>query len=98
MVDCLSTGADPLSCAAPLTHLPGTLELSSYWRSLSDVKAVSLDDLICPQGYCPAMVNGIPTLQDTNHLTAAFSRHIAYVLDDHLDDQGVLLDRGTVID
>jgi peptidoglycan/LPS O-acetylase OafA/YrhL len=96
MVYCLSTGADPASCAAPLVHLPGSDDLSSYWRSLPEVTAVSLDDLICPGGICPAMVDGIPTHRDTNHLTPKFSRLIAYPFDDYLSDRGIFLDRGRV--
>jgi hypothetical protein len=97
MIYCLSSGADPASCAAPLTHLPGSLEVSSYWRSLPDAKTVSLDDLICPAGVCPAMVDGIPTYRDTNHLTPKFSRQIAFALDEYLSDRGVFLDRGKVV-
>ena len=96
MIDCISTGTDPASCAAPVTHLPGSLDVSSYWRSVPDATAVSLDDLICPGGVCPAMVEGIATHRDTNHLTMGFSRLIGYPLDDYLIDHGIFLDSGEV--
>ncbi|HEY7196152.1 MAG TPA: acyltransferase family protein [Gaiellaceae bacterium] len=96
MVDCLSTGASPPSCDQPLVHLPGTAQMTSYWRSLPDVTTVSLDELICPRGSCPAVVDGVQTHADTNHLTIAYSRHLAQRLDEYLRARGIFLARGEV--
>jgi peptidoglycan/LPS O-acetylase OafA/YrhL len=96
MVDCLSTGADPASCAAPAVHRPGTIPLRSLWRTLPGVTTVGLDELLCPDGICPAMVDGIPTYRDTNHLTVDYSRHIARRLDKYLRSQGIVLAAGEV--
>jgi peptidoglycan/LPS O-acetylase OafA/YrhL len=97
MLHCLSTGADPAACAAPEVYLPGTPELAAYWRSLPDAAAVGLDELICPGGLCPAMVDGIPTHRDTNHLSVAYARHLAEPLDEYLQTRGVFLARGEVV-
>jgi hypothetical protein len=96
MVDCLSTGADPVSCSAPAIHLRGTIPLRSLWDSLSGVAAVSLDGLLCPNGTCPAMVDGVPTYRDTNHLTVDFSHHLAKQLDEYLRSQGIVLGKGRI--
>jgi peptidoglycan/LPS O-acetylase OafA/YrhL len=97
MIYCLSTGADPASCAAPPAYVNGTSELASYWRALPDVVSMSLDDLLCPEGLCPAMVDGIPTHRDTNHLSVAYARHIAESLDEYMQGRGVFLARGKVV-
>ncbi|HEY3071088.1 MAG TPA: acyltransferase family protein [Gaiellaceae bacterium] len=96
MVECLATGSDPEACAAPAVNRPGTVALESFWRRLPDVASVSLDELICPDGICPAMVDGIPTHKDTNHITVAFSHRLAHPLDDYLRSQGIVLSRGEV--
>jgi peptidoglycan/LPS O-acetylase OafA/YrhL len=96
MLDCLSTGADPVSCSAPAIHLRGTIPLQSLWDSLSGVAAVSLDGLLCPDGICPAMVDGVPTYRDTNHVTADFSHHLATPLDEYLRSQGIVLAKGRI--
>ncbi|HEX3255596.1 MAG TPA: acyltransferase family protein [Gaiellaceae bacterium] len=96
MVDCLASGGDAGSCSAPATHRPGTSELDAYWRTLPGVKTISLDQLICPDGTCPAVVDGIPTHRDTNHLTVGYSRHLAPKLDRYLRSLGVDLGAGAV--
>jgi hypothetical protein len=96
MVDCLAAGGDPAGCAAPAVNRPGTLSLEAFWRTLKDVTHVSLDELICPNGTCPASVDGIPTHRDTNHLTVGFSRHLAPALDRYLRSQGVVLEAGKI--
>jgi hypothetical protein len=58
---------------------------------------MSLDDLLCPEGLCPAMVDGIPTHRDTNHLSVAYARHIAESLDEYMQGRGVFLARGKVV-
>lgn len=96
MVNCLATDAAPASCAAPAVHRPGTTELEALWRGLPGVVSVSLDELLCPNGVCPAMVDGVVTHRDANHLTDRYMRLIADRLDATLRDQGVNLARGKV--
>jgi peptidoglycan/LPS O-acetylase OafA/YrhL len=94
MVDCLSEGTDPGSCSAPAVDRPGTIPLQSYWRTLPNVSTIALDELICPDRTCPAMVDGITTYRDTNHITVGFSRYLAHPLDDYLRSQGIVLAKG----
>jgi SGNH domain (fused to AT3 domains) len=81
MIYCLSTGADPDSCALPAVSLPGTAAVEAAWESLPGVTTISVDDLICPLGTCPAMVNGIPAHRDSHHLAGSYARYLAHPLD-----------------
>jgi SGNH domain (fused to AT3 domains) len=96
MIYCLSTGADPDSCALPAVSLPGTAAVEAAWESLPGVTTISVDDLICPLGTCPAMVNGIPAHRDSHHLAGSYARYLAHPLDAYLRARGILLDKGEV--
>jgi hypothetical protein len=96
MIYCLSTGADPDGCALPAVSLPGTAAVEAEWESLPGVTTISVDDLICPLGTCPAMVNGIPTHRDSHHLAGSYARYLAHPLDAYLRARGILLDKGEV--
>jgi peptidoglycan/LPS O-acetylase OafA/YrhL len=95
MLDCLAEGQDPSSCDAPAVGHEGTAPLEREWRSLPGVTTVSLDDLICPGGTCPSMVDGIVTHRDNNHLTVPYARHIAPDIDALLRENGIVLSTGT---
>ena len=94
MIECLTTSEDPESCSAPAIDAPGTVPLEAFWRSIPGVTTVSLDELVCPHRVCPAVVDGVVTHRDTNHLTAGYARLIAPALDEVLRRQGVVLARG----
>jgi peptidoglycan/LPS O-acetylase OafA/YrhL len=96
MIDCLSTGADPDSCSLPAVSQPGTDVVEAVWESLPGVTTISIDDLICPLGTCPAMVNGIPTHRDSHHLAGSYARYLAHPLDAYLRARGIVLDEGEV--
>jgi peptidoglycan/LPS O-acetylase OafA/YrhL len=96
MINCLATGAPPVSCSAPVSDQPATPWLESAWRRVADVATVSLDTLICPQRICSAMLYGVPTYGDADHLTPAFSRRLADALDRYLRLHGIVLEKGTV--
>ena len=96
MINCLATGAEPIDCSAPAVDQPGTPALESAWREVSDVATVSLDKLICPEGICSAMLDGVPTYRDSDHLTSAFSRRLAPTLDLYLRLYGINLEQGVV--
>jgi peptidoglycan/LPS O-acetylase OafA/YrhL len=96
MINCLSTGAPPIACSAPVTDQAATPWLESAWRRVPDVATVSLDTLICPERICSAMLYGVPTYRDADHLTPAFSRRLADALDSFLRLHGIVLEKGTV--
>lgn len=95
MLDCLSTGADPESCDQQIDIKTGTQTFEKITRALAKenphVLSVSLDELICPQGTCPAEVNGIPTHRDNQHLTWDYAEAIMPDLDDLLTKAGAPL-------
>jgi hypothetical protein len=97
MVDCLAEGEEPSSCDAPAVDHPGTAPLERAWRSLPGVTTVSFDDLLCPDGTCPSMVDGIVTHRDNNHLTVPYTRHIAGDIDALLRENGVVLSTGAAV-
>jgi peptidoglycan/LPS O-acetylase OafA/YrhL len=96
MIDCLATGAAPIDCSAPAVDQPGTRALEASWRRRPDVTSVSLDKLICPERICSAMLDGVPTYRDADHLTAPFSRSLAHSLDLYLRSYGIVLATGEV--
>jgi peptidoglycan/LPS O-acetylase OafA/YrhL len=96
MIYCLSTGADPDSCSLPAISQPGTDELEARWESMPNVSAISVDDLICPLGTCPAVVHGIQTHIDAHHLSGKYARYLAHPLDAYLRARGIVLATGEV--
>jgi peptidoglycan/LPS O-acetylase OafA/YrhL len=96
MINCLATGAPPVACSAPVADQPATPWLESAWRRVADVATVSLDTLICPERICSAVLYGVPTYRDADHLTPAFSRRLADALDRYLRLNGIVLEKGMV--
>ena len=80
MLDCLSTGADPASCDQKVDVKTGTQSFEEVARAIANknpnIVSVSLDELICPGGTCPAEVDGIPTHRDNQHLTWDYAEAI----------------------
>jgi hypothetical protein len=61
----------------------------------ADAAVVSVTDLICPDGQCPAMVDGHVVRYDGLHLTSAWSRRIGpQLVDRALAAVGGTLPRG----
>ncbi len=74
--DCLASGNSAADCAAPATGRAGMTEQEQVLRMLAaDYKGrvVTLDDLVCPRGVCPAVVDGSMTYRDTHHLTHEYA-------------------------
>lgn len=93
MVSCLSTGAKPSDCDLPATSLPGTAFVEALYRRqpdrLPNVHSVSLDEIICPGGTCPALATGVVTFADDNHLTVDYASRLVPALLDELDRAGM---------
>jgi hypothetical protein len=96
MIYCLTTGADPDSCSLPAISQPGTDELEARWESTPGISAISVDDLICPLGICPAVVHGIQTHRDAHHLAGTYARYLADPLDAYFRARGIVLATGEV--
>lgn len=95
MLDCLSTGAEPATCDQKVEVKPGTRTFEKIVRQSAkdrpDVRTVSLDQLICPDDMCPAVVNGIPTHRDNQHLTWDYAEAIMPEVDRLFTEQGARL-------
>jgi len=95
MLDCLVAGAEPSSCDQPVWAMPGTEEVVSLYRTLAsrypNVTSVSLAELICPDGLCPASADGLPAFADDNHLTHAFAATLVPGLLQVLADEGMVI-------
>ena len=101
MNECLSTGAAPETCSLPGQKPPGAEMVEAYWRKVaarSGIVTVNLDELICPGGECPAMVDDLPTHRDSQHLTGAYAGTLMPELEKLLLRQGVDLAQGTMLD
>ena len=101
MNECLSTDAPPDSCSQQGVDPPGAAIVEAYWRTLAQepgIVTVDLDALVCPGGLCQAMVGGIPTHRDSQHLTGAYAGRLMPGLEALLAAQGVDLARGTMTD
>lgn len=100
MLDCLSTGAAPSSCDQEVVINPGTLNFENIVRDIASSKpkvlTVSLDELICPRGLCPAEVDGIPTHRDNQHLTWDYAQAIMPQVDQILRAAGAPLSSSDV--
>ncbi len=64
---------EPASTAEQRTQGPVAVTLKiAPW-----VKVVDLNPLLCPDGFCPAVQNGVLVWGDTNHLTATRAEELA---------------------
>ena len=97
---CLSTGAHPADCAMEGGAQPGAEAVEQIWRAIAAadpaVMSVDLDEVVCPDGLCPAAVNEVPTRVDSNHLTMGYSETLDRALDQRLQEQGLFLAEGVV--
>lgn len=99
MLRCLVRGTAADICAAPAVPRPGEVELTEMWARITErpgLTTVNLDELICPDGLCPAVVDGITTRRDLQHLTLDYATSIIDQIDADLRRQGVDLRLGTV--
>jgi peptidoglycan/LPS O-acetylase OafA/YrhL len=99
MLQCVVRGGDAQSCAAPGVPRPGEPELTGMWKRITDrpgLTPLDLDEFFCPGGTCPAIVNGIVTRRDLQHLTVDYVSAIVDDLDAELRRQGVNLEAGTI--
>ncbi|MCP4810600.1 MAG: acyltransferase [Proteobacteria bacterium] len=85
---CLS--ADRETCDVAPIVVERHLALEEIWRAaardIEGVETLDLDELVCPDGVCPAEVDGEVTRRDTNHLTPSYTRALADGLGERLPE------------
>jgi hypothetical protein len=95
MLDCLTEGTPPARCDQPALATAGTETVESLYRQLDarnpTVVSVSLDDVMCPDATCPALVNGSPTFSDSNHLSWDYASSLMPAVAAALRDAGAPL-------
>jgi hypothetical protein len=99
MVRCLVDEGTADSCASPAPPFPGESDLTAMWQRITQrpgLAAVTLDELLCPGGVCPATYKGIVTRRDNQHLAEDYAIAIIDQIDAAFKKQGVDLQAGTV--
>ena len=80
---CLSEGTEP-DCSAAAVAVPRAEEIDAMWRRLAEemvgVETLDLDAVVCPDAWCPAVVDGVMTRTDTNHLSPDYAASLAPML------------------
>lgn len=96
---CLSKGGPPSDCDLPGKHITGTDDLLVAFHKAATapgVVSINLDNLVCPNGICPAMVDNVVTHRDEHHLTTQYASLLMPALDTLLKSDGVDLVTGAV--
>jgi peptidoglycan/LPS O-acetylase OafA/YrhL len=92
-VDCLSNKyASPLrivrnvSCDTPVNKSSGEIWswLAVAAASYANVRALDMNDEVCPKGICSAELGGKIVFRDSSHLAAGFVADLALVLEDKM--------------
>ena len=88
-------GKGTKACDMPLADDPGVRPFNAVIRALPSrfpgVKVVDATPIICPDGMCPAMLDGQIVHRDDDHLSASFARAAAPAFEAMLLDAGVRL-------
>ena len=93
-VDCLKNGgADSAGCARLVTPESGEKPYNEIFEKIAadlpPVAAISLEDVVCPNGSCPLTIDNIVMRYDGGHFTGTASRHLAPILDRRLAGEGI---------
>ena len=96
MLECvvgLADGDDTSVCDQPATDKTGARAVQRIFRAaakdLPGVVSLSLDDDICPGGTCPAVVDGVTTFRDEQHITWEFATTLMPALERQLAAAGL---------
>jgi hypothetical protein len=88
VLDCLAANTqDPAACDQPVSsalRLDDPQELAV--REVAKAELVDLNDLICTEAACPAVVGNVVVYRDSHHLTETYARLLADDLGDRMDE------------
>ena len=75
-------------CTVDLAEVQRTDLLTALRRAsaqLPHVRIIDTAPIVCPEGICPALIDGIPAWRDNQHLNAAYVETLAAPLEQALD-------------
>jgi hypothetical protein len=76
-------------CSNIETNISETAEVYKWNKEVADrynnVSVLNLNDMVCPENYCPASVNGIVKFRDKQHLTNSYVVSLMDVFLDRID-------------
>lgn len=92
-VECLDAGNGLAGCDRLITEASGEAPYNDIFGSIAsgrdDVVAISLTDIVCPNGSCPLVIDGMVMRYDGGHFTATASRYLAPMLYERLRTAGI---------
>jgi hypothetical protein len=80
-------------CTGELAAIRWSRVESALERAVSQVSGTALinfNDLLCPDGYCRAVVDGVATYRDPGHLNAAYVEMVSDLVRERIDARLVL--------
>lgn len=86
--DCLLGRRDSCSFEAKASSEGAAGELAA--AAASGVKTVDLTQAVCPEGTCPALIDGMVTYRDRSHMTATYAATFADELSSALGERMAL--------
>lgn len=95
MVRCV-TNQQRESCNKRAIHVGAHDEIVEFFTALDAanprITSVSLDEVVCPDGRCPAVVGEVLTFRDKHHLTTDYASLLIADVDRILRERGIVLD------
>jgi peptidoglycan/LPS O-acetylase OafA/YrhL len=93
-VDCLQVGGpDSAGCTRPVTEASGEAPYNAIFHKIaeqrSEVVAITLTDIVCPDSECPLLIDGEVMRYDGGHFTGATSKRLAPTLAERLLAAGI---------
>lgn len=94
-VECLEKDAyDSGTCVREMSETSREIKYNAIFDEIASehervVGTISLTDVICPDGKCPLMINGVVARYDGGHLTGTMSEYLSSSLDRRLAALGV---------
>jgi hypothetical protein len=76
---------DP-QCAVPLRSISLDDPVFGAHERQPSVALIDFNDIVCPRGRCPVVIDNIIVWRDRHHLTATYSRSLANVFGQRIDE------------
>ncbi len=72
-LDCLADGGEAHSCGTARQDVLQAVSPTAQASLGALTRTIDLNDFVCPENFCPAVLNGYPVYRDDNHLTSSFA-------------------------